>query len=121
MNLNVHEIIGRAGSDPMSRTFKNGTKQVYISIATNAVYYRDEEKVEETDWHTVICFNKIADVCLKYVKKGMLLYVAGRHKMRTVIDEKTQNKRLYSEILATKLLILEKKQKDYSSSEELPF
>lgn len=124
MNLNRHDIIGRVGNDPYINTTTNGSKQAKISVATNYVYFKNEEKVEQTDWHTVVLYGKIAETCEKYVKKGQLIYISGRHQMRQVEEQGSKKPRIYSEIIADKLLFLEKNKKEYvnnKSNDDLPF
>ena len=123
MHLNRHELIGRVGSEPSIKTTFNGTKQVKLSIATNHVYFKEEEKVEQTDWHTVVFYGKLADICESYVKKGSLVYISGRHTMTKVGKEAGKTPTLYSEIAADKLIMLSSKNDTTTETkpDKLPF
>lgn len=84
MNLNQATLIGRVTRDPELRTLPNGTPVVKFSIATNNTYKNKEgQKVEETDFHNVSAFGRLAETIGQYVKKGQELLVIGRIKNRT--------------------------------------
>ena len=73
------DLIGRAGKDPEIKTVgENGTKVAEFSLATNN-YWKDAngERQEKTQWHSLIAWRGIADICEKYVKKGSLISVTG--------------------------------------------
>jgi len=118
-SLNRHELIGRTGSDPYEKQLPNGTNQAKVNIATNNVYIKDGEKIEETDWHTVVFYGKLADVCAKYVKKGDLVYISGRNKMSKVDVAYSEKPVLFSEIIADKLVMLGTKKK--TNADDAPF
>lgn len=84
MNLNQATLIGRVTRDPELRTLPNGTPVVKFSIATNNTYKNKEgQKVEETDFHNVSAFGRLAETIGQYVKKGQELLVIGRIKNRS--------------------------------------
>ena len=73
--INKVELLGRVGIEPEMRYTPGGTAVANIRLATDR-YRRDAE--DETDWHTVVVWNKLAEAVNDYVTKGQRLYVAGR-------------------------------------------
>lgn len=72
-------LIGRTGKDPEIKTFASGNKVASITLATTERYKdRNGEQKEDTEWHSVQAFGKLADVVERYVHKGSLLYVDGK-------------------------------------------
>jgi len=80
-SVNLHLIVGTVGKDPVLRVTKSGKSVCEISVATN-----DGDKSMDgkplTNWHKVICFDKVADFVGKYVAKGTLVSVQGPVKLR---------------------------------------
>lgn len=66
-------LLGRVGHDPEIRVSQSGKKVCRMSLATNTYY---SGKLN-TDWHTIVCFEKNAEYCEKYVKKGAMILVNG--------------------------------------------
>jgi len=104
--LNKVELIGRVGLDPESRFMPNGNIVVNLSLATTRKYKNKQsgEKVEETEWHRVVIFGKLAEITAEYVKKGRLIRVEGR--IRTQQWEKDGVKRYSTEIIASEMMML---------------
>jgi single-strand DNA-binding protein len=101
---NLSILIGRAGKDPEVRTTQN-SKVASFSLATTEKY-KDKE---ETQWHQIIIWGKLADVVEKYVKKGMLLAVEGKVIYRTY-DDKDGNKKYITEIVCHSMTMLSGKE-----------
>lgn len=88
MNLNKLQIIGRVTRQPELKTFDSGAVLTSFSIATNNIYKNKAgEKVEETEFHNITAFGKVAETIAKYVIKGQELYVCGRIKTNTYEKE----------------------------------
>lgn len=83
--LNRYEIIGHAGSDPEIRQFDNGNKIATLNIATDESYKDKQtgEIVKRAEWHRCVFNGKIVDTIERYVKKGMLMFVSGKHVTRS--------------------------------------
>ena len=75
--INRVELLGRVGSDPELRRTQNGMAVVQLRLATDR-RSRDESSENQTDWHTVVCWDKQAEAVAQYVQKGERVYVAGR-------------------------------------------
>lgn len=81
-SLNKVILIGHLGRDPEVKSSKGGVSVGRLSIATSERVKRGEEYVEETEWHRVTCFGKLADNAGKYLSKGRMVYVEGRIQTR---------------------------------------
>jgi len=77
-------IIGNLGKDPEVKEFESGNKVVNFSVATSEKYTNKAgERVEETEWHNVKFFGKLAEVCEKYLSKGSKVMVEGKMSTRS--------------------------------------
>ena len=83
MNLNILHLIGRVTQTPEFKTLQGGTLVTTFGLATNNIYVKNGEKVEETDFHNIVVFGKMAETIKQYVVKGQELYVSGRIKHRS--------------------------------------
>ena len=91
-SLNRVEIIGHVGGKKPELRFTETAKSVTnFSVATNSKHTAGTgEVIEETEWFTVVVWNKLAEQCAKYVSKGMLVYITGRvhlHKWKNSNNE----------------------------------
>lgn len=75
-SVNKATLIGRVGRDPDIRTTPSGMKVVNITLATS----RKVKGEEQTQWHRVVMYDKLAEIAAQYVRKGSLLYVEGEIK-----------------------------------------
>ncbi len=117
MDFNRHELIGRVGKDPTVKTFDDGNEQVRFSIATSSSYTNKEgEKVEDTDWHNIVSYGKLAEICKKFVVKGSRVFAEGEHKMKTY--EKEGEYKTISEIRLRSIILLDSKKPSEFSSEQ---
>lgn len=83
-SLNQVNIIGRLGQDPEIRYANNGTAVCNLTVATSEKW-RDkqtQEQKEETEWHRVVVYGKLAEVCGEYLRKGSLAFFSGSLKTR---------------------------------------
>jgi len=73
------QLIGNLGKDPEVRTFDSGKKMATFSIATTDTYKNQKgEKVQDTQWHNLVIWGKLADVAGKYLKKGSEVAISGK-------------------------------------------
>ena len=118
-------LIGHLGNDPDLHVTPNGNFVANFSIATNESYKDSNsgEFKERTEWHRVVVWGKLADICKQYLRKGTQVYIEGRLQTRSWDDQKTGEKRYITEILCNELLMLGKQQNNGSpiSDEEDPF
>ncbi|MDD5625610.1 MAG: single-stranded DNA-binding protein [Patescibacteria group bacterium] len=100
MNLNKVLIIGRLTRDPEARTTPNGQNVATFSLATSRNWTSAQgEKKEQTDFHRVVVWGKLAEVCSRYLVKGQEAYVEGRLTTRSWQDAQG-NKKSTTEIIA---------------------
>ena len=80
-SVNKVILVGNCGRDPEIRYMPNGKASCNISVATSSSYKNQAgEKVENTEWHRVQFFDKLAEICGEYVRKGKPIYVEGHHR-----------------------------------------
>ncbi|MBL7844996.1 MAG: single-stranded DNA-binding protein [Cyclobacteriaceae bacterium] len=107
---NSVQLIGRLGKDPEVKEFGDKKKATF-SIATSDSYKNAKgEKVEDTQWHNVVIWGKLAGVAEKYLKKGQEVCIEGRLVHRDYETDKGE-KRFITEINANDLVMLGGKQK----------
>lgn len=98
MSINKVILVGNVGKDPEVRTFDSGNKVANFPLATSEKYTnKSGEKVENTEWHNIAVFGKLADIVEKYVVKGQQLYIEGKIKTRSW--EKDGEKKYMTEIV----------------------
>ena len=104
--VNKVEVLGRLGANPEVRVLENGTTLARISVGTNKVW-KDKQgnKQEETSWHNITMFGKVAENAQKILQKGSLVYVEGELKYRTV-EKEDGSKVRYTDINARDFRIL---------------
>ena len=107
--LNKVMLIGRLGRDPELRYASTGMPIANMRIATDESYIdRDGNKVERTEWHTVVVFQRAAENCANYLAKGSLVYVEGSLQTRKWQDQQGQD-RYSTEIKAQRVQFLDRK------------
>ena len=108
-SLNKVLLIGNVGKDPEIKTFASGNKVAQITLATSERYKdRNGEQKEDTEWHSVQAFGKLADVVERFVHKGSLLYLDG--KIRTRSYEADGRTMYRTEILADHIQMLDRRE-----------
>ena len=108
-SLNKVTLIGNVGKDPEIKTFASGNKVASITLATSERYKdRNGEQKEDTEWHSVQAFGKLADVVERFVHKGSLLYLDG--KIRTRSYEADGRTMYRTEILAYHIQMLDRRE-----------
>ena len=108
-SLNKVMIIGNLGSDPEMRFTPNGNPVTSFSVATNRIYSTAEgERKQETEWFTIVAWNKLAEQCNQFLTKGRLVYAEGRLHTRTWESQDGQ-RRSRSEIVANRVIFLDRR------------
>ena len=104
--INKVILVGNLGKDPEVRYFSDGTAVVNFSIATSEEW-KDKntgEKKVKTEWHRIVAFRNLAEICGEYLSKGKQVYVEG--KLQTRSWEKDGVTRYTTEIVADRLQML---------------
>lgn len=87
MNLNKVFILGNVTREPEVRSLPSGQQVTNFSIATNRFYSSSTgEKKQETEFHNIVCFGKLADISSRYLNKGSLILIEGRIKTRNWVN-----------------------------------
>jgi single-strand DNA-binding protein len=109
--LNKVELIGRLGADPETKFLPSGGQVTSIRLATTRRWFdkQTNERKEESEWHRVVFFAKLAEIVSQYVKKGSLIRVEGRIRTHKWQDQQGQD-RYTTEIVAEEMLMLDGKQ-----------
>jgi len=104
-SVNKVIILGNVGRDPEVRYTAVGKAICNISIATSRSYGKGEERKEETEWHSVVFYERQAEIAGEYLKKGRPVYVEGRIRTRKWQDKDGQD-RYTTEIVAESMQLL---------------
>ena len=102
-SINKVELLGRVGTDPEMRYTASGIAVTQLRLATDRVRKGAES---ETDWHSVVVWDKLAEACANYVEKGQRLYVAGRLAQNSWTGDDGQ-RRYRTEIHAQEVVFLD--------------
>ncbi|MDY0054490.1 MAG: single-stranded DNA-binding protein [Bacteroidales bacterium] len=98
-------LIGNLGKDPDIMIF-DGVKKATFSLATSETYKNKEgQKLEQTEWHNIVCWRGLADIAEKFLKKGVQVYIEGRLRYRKWEDKEGRMKHVV-EIVADNFMIL---------------
>ncbi|NMC51996.1 single-stranded DNA-binding protein [Candidatus Kuenenbacteria bacterium] len=109
MNLNRATLIGNLTRDPEVRTTPSGASVASFSIATNYIWTDPSgNRQEKAEFHNIVAWRKLADICGQYLHKGSKVYIEGRLQTRSW-DDQTGNKRYITEIVAENLIMLDSK------------
>ncbi|HTP56866.1 MAG TPA: single-stranded DNA-binding protein [Candidatus Paceibacterota bacterium] len=102
MNLNKVFLLGRLTQDPDVRSTPSGQQVATIRLATSRVWndQATRQKREATEFHTIIAWGRLAEICSQYLKKGGLALFEGRLQTRSWDDKNTGAKRYVTEIVA---------------------
>lgn len=101
-------LIGRVGRDPETRYMANGDAVVNFSLATSS---RKKDGVDDTQWHRITAYGKLADVIGQYIRKGSLMYLEGSIKYGKYQD-KNGNEKNTVDIIANQMQMLGNKSDD---------
>lgn len=108
MSVNKVILVGFVGADPEIKQTNNRTSVARIRLATSESYKnKSGERVNNTEWHTVILWDKLANVVEQYVKKGNQIYIEGKINTREW-EDKNGNKRHSTEVVAGNMTMLGK-------------
>lgn len=105
-HLNKVMLIGNLGRDPEVRYTAGGSAVANFSLATNETWKdKDGNKQEHTEWHKIVAWGKLGEICGEYLSKGRSVYIEGRIQTRKWKD-KEENERATTEIVATDMIML---------------
>ena len=109
-SLNKVMLIGNLGKDPELRYTTSGVAVATFSLATNESWKDQDGNVQErTEWHNIVAWRKLAEICGEWLKKGKKVYIEGRIQTRTYDDKNTGAKKYITEIVADSMIMLDGK------------
>ena len=109
-SLNKVMLIGNLGRDPEVRYTASSVAVATFSIATNESWQdQDGNTQERTEWHNIVTWRKLAEICHKYLRKGSKVYIEGRIQTRSYDDKNTGVKKYMTEIVASNMIMLDSK------------
>ena len=99
-------LVGNLGADPEVRYLNTGTAVANFRMATTQnIKNREGEREARTEWHRVVAFGRLAEICGEYLNKGKQVYIEGRLRTRSW-DDRDGNKRWTTEIIASTMQML---------------
>jgi len=105
-SVNKVILIGHLGKDPDVRHSQSGATITSFSLATNETWNnKDGQREERTEWHRIVVFGKLADICGQYLKKGKQVFIEGRLQTRSW-EDRDGNKRYTTEVVASNMTML---------------
>ncbi|HEY8131390.1 MAG TPA: single-stranded DNA-binding protein [Thermoanaerobaculia bacterium] len=109
-SVNKVILVGRLGKDPEIRSTPSGTTVAKFSLATDDRYTdKSGEKQERTEWHNIVAWGKLAEICGQYLRKGKLIYIEGSIRTDSWDDKETGQKKYRTEIVANQMQMLDRK------------
>jgi len=109
MSKSVNKVIlvGNVGKDPEVRYTPSGTPVAIFSLATNEKFKnRNDEWQERTEWHSIVAWQRLAEIVGEYVAKGSKVYVEGKLQTSNWEDRQSRERKYRTEIVARELLLL---------------
>ncbi|HEX7115662.1 MAG TPA: single-stranded DNA-binding protein [Steroidobacter sp.] len=104
-DLNRVMLIGRLGADPDIRYTPSGKPVANMRIATSESWKKDGEKQIRTEWHSVVAFDKLAEIIAEYLRKGSQVFIEGKLQTRKWQDKEGKD-RYTTEIIAQSMQML---------------
>ncbi len=109
-SLNKVLLIGNLGKDPELSYTASGIAVARFSIATNERWKDNEGNFQErTEWHNIVAWRKLAEICGQYLKKGSKIYLEGKLQTRSWEDKNSGAKRFTTEVIVDDLIMLDGK------------
>jgi len=126
MSINKVILVGHLGKDPELRYTPTGTPVATFSLATSEKFKdRDGQPQERTEWHNIVAWRGLAEICDKYLHKGKQVYIEGKITTRKYQDRDGQD-RYITEIIADQMQMLgrspdSQNQGDQAPHDDVPF
>lgn len=106
--INKVILVGHLGKDPEVRYLEGGVSVTSFPLATSETFNKDGRKVEQTEWHNIVMWRGLADVAVKFLQKGKLVYIEGKLRTRS-FEDKEGIKKYTTEIVAENFTLLGRK------------
>ena len=106
--INKVILVGHVGKDPEVRYLEGGVSVTSFPLATSETFNKDGRKVEQTEWHNIVMWRGLADVAVRFLQKGKLVYIEGKLRTRS-FEDKEGIKKYTTEIVAENFTLLGRK------------
>src|SRR5476651_1788886 len=103
--INKVILVGHLGKDPEVRYLEGGVSVTSFPLATSETFNKDGRRVEQTEWHNIVMWRGLADVAVKHLQKGKLVYIEGKLRTRS-FEDKVGIKKYTTEIVAENFTLL---------------
>ncbi len=113
------ELIGNLTRDPELRYTPNGAAVCTFGLATNRTYVSDGEKKEEVDFHRLVSWNKLAELCNQLLKKGMKVFISGRLQTRSWEGQDGQSRQTTEIVIEDMIILTPKNGSSYSEDTDI--
>jgi single-strand DNA-binding protein len=114
--INKVILVGRLGKDPEIRSTPSGTSVAKFTVATDERFTdKSGEKQERTEWHNIVAWGKLGEICGQYLRKGKLVYIEGSIRTDSWDDKESGQKRYRTEIVARDMKMLDRRGDDEGS------
>jgi len=111
--INKVILVGRLGKDPEVRSTPSGTSVAKFTIATDERFTdKNGEKQERTEWHNIVAWGKLGEICGQYLRKGKLVYIEGSIRTDSWDDKESGQKKYRTEIVARDMKMLDRRGDD---------
>ena len=118
MSVNRVILIGRLGQDPEVKYLSDGTTVCTFSLATTESWKdKDGNKQEKTEWHNIVAWKRLAEICGEFLRQGKQVYIEGKLQTRSWEDGEG-NKRYKTEVVASQMQMLGGRQERGEVGEE---
>ena len=108
--INKVILVGRLGKDPEIRSTPGGQTVAKFTMATDEKFTdKSGEKQERTEWHNIVAWARLAEICGQYLRKGSLIYIEGSIRTDSWEDKESGQKRYRTEIIAREMKMLDRK------------
>ena len=108
--INKVILVGRLGKDPEVRSTPGGQTVTKFTVATDEKFTdKSGEKQERTEWHNIVAWARLAEICGQYLRKGSLVYIEGSIRTDSWEDKESGQKRYRTEIIAREMKMLDRK------------
>ena len=108
--INKVILVGRLGKDPEIRSTPGGKTVAKFTVATDERYTdKSGEKQDRTEWHNIVAWDRLGEICGQYLKKGKLVYIEGSLRTDSWDDKESGQKRYRTEIVAREMKMLDRR------------
>lgn len=120
-SVNKVILVGNVGQDPDVKYTASGVPVAKVSIATNERFKdKSDQWQDRTEWHSVVAWQRLAEIVGEYVHKGSKLYVEGKLQTSTWEDKQNGQKKYRTEIVAREIVLLGSRHNGHEERQEMP-